>query len=124
MPSVDYMKRLKLDERELRSRRAFYEIEDDDLARLAALRGFAERHVEQVVEGLYELLLGHPDSRTFFPDEATVRRVKAMQRHYFLGLFAGACDLKYVEDRLRVGAAHERIGLAPKWYIGAYARYL
>jgi rsbT co-antagonist protein RsbR len=29
-----------------------------------------------------------------------------------------------VQDRLRVGAAHERIGLAPKWYIGAYRRYM
>jgi rsbT co-antagonist protein RsbR len=124
MPYIDNMKRLKLDERELRSRRAFYEIEDDDLARLAALRPFAEAHVANVVDGLYELLLGHPESRGFFPDQATVQRVKAMQRQYFLGLFAGACDLKYVEDRLRVGAVHERIGMAPKWYIGAYSRYL
>ena len=47
-----------------------------------------------------------------------------MQREYFLGLFAGKADMAYVQDRLRVGAAHERIGMAPKWYIGAYRRYL
>ena len=46
------------------------------------------------------------------------------QREYFLGLFAGRCDLAYVEDRLRVGIAHERIGLSTKWYLGAYRRYL
>ena len=29
-----------------------------------------------------------------------------------------------MEDRLRVGAVHERIGLAPKWYLAAYRKYL
>jgi rsbT co-antagonist protein RsbR len=122
--SVDYMSKLKLDERELASRRAFYEIAEEDLARLGALRSLAERNSQPFVEKLYELILGHPESRTFFPDEATIAHVKKMQRQYFLGLFDGRCDLAYVENRLRVGAAHDRVGLAPKWYIGAYARYL
>jgi rsbT co-antagonist protein RsbR len=29
-----------------------------------------------------------------------------------------------VEDRLRVGASHERIGMPPKYYLGSYAHYL
>jgi rsbT co-antagonist protein RsbR len=121
---VDYMAKLKLDERELTSRRAFFEITEEDLTRLAGLRSLAERHSQSFVEKLYELILGHPESRSFFPDEATIAHVKKMQRQYFLGLFGGRCDLAYVEERLRVGAAHDRVGLAPKWYIGAYARYL
>lgn len=118
------MARLKLDAREIESRRAFFEVTDDDLARLASLRPFAESHSAAVVEALYQLILGHPESRAFFTDESMVTHVKKMQREYFIGLFAGRCDQPYVEDRLRVGAAHERIGLAPKWYIGAYSRYL
>ncbi len=113
-----------IDERELASRRAFFELTDDDLRRLGALKPFAERHLDDINEAFYELLLGHPETRRFFPDEATVRRVKRLQREYFLGLFDGRCDLAYVRDRLRVGAAHERIGMAPKWYIGAYRKYL
>jgi rsbT co-antagonist protein RsbR len=124
LPEVNYMNRLRLDERELTSRRSFYEITQDDLDRLAALRPLAERHSVTLVDALYELILNHPESRVFFPDDDTVRRVKALQRDYFIGLFAGRCDLAYVEDRLRVGIAHERIGMAPKWYIGGYARYL
>lgn len=115
---------LKLDETELKSRRAFYEIEDADLARLAALRPFAEKWGESFVEQFYELLLRHPETRAFLTDTELVRRLKKTQAAYFLGLFAGRCDLLYVQDRIRVGTAHERIGLAPKWYIGAYRRYL
>src|SRR5690349_13931703 len=119
-----YMKVLRLDEAEVRNRRSFFELSDADLARLAALRPFAERHTDAIVESFYQLLLGHPETKKFFPDEATVRRVKKAQRDYFLGLFDGRCDLAYVEDRLRVGIAHERIGLSTKWYLGAYRRYL
>ncbi|HTJ47212.1 MAG TPA: protoglobin domain-containing protein [Kofleriaceae bacterium] len=124
MTQINYMNRLRLDERELASRRAFFEITDEDLARLATLRAFGERHSTAIVDALYDLILGHPESRTFFTDERAVARVKKMQQQYFIGLFGGRLDLAYVEDRLRVGAAHERIGLAPKWYIGAYSRYL
>ncbi len=119
-----YMKVLKLDELELASRRAFFRLTDEDLARLAGLRAFAERHTEAIVDAFYELLLNHLETAKFFSDELAVRRVKGLQKHYFMGLFTGRCDLAYVEDRLRVGTAHERIGLAPKWYLGAYRQYL
>jgi len=119
----DFMTRLRLDDHELQSRRAYFEIGDEDLARLAALHDFAERHSQEIVDGLYQLILEHPESRAFFADSSAVDRVKTFQHRYFLGLFEGRCDLAYVQDRLRVGCTHERIGLAPKWYMGAYSRY-
>lgn len=119
-----YMKVLKLDEAEVQSRRAFFELSEDDLQRLAGLRSFAEKYTDAIVDEFYELLLSHPETKKFFPDDATVRRVKRSQREYFLGLFSGTCDLAYVEDRLRVGIVHERIGLSTKWYLGAYRRYM
>jgi rsbT co-antagonist protein RsbR len=119
-----YMAILKLDDAEIQSRRAFFKLSDADLVRLAQLRPFAEKVTDGIVEEFYRLLLEHPETLKFFGDEQTIRRVKRTQREYFLGLFAGRCDSAYVEDRLRVGAAHERIGLAPKWYLGAYRQYL
>lgn len=120
----DHLVKLKMDDGELASRLAFFEITPADLERLAALRSFAEQHTDAIVDGFYELLLSHPETRKFFPDETTVRRVKRTQRDYFLGLFGGVVDRAYVEHRARVGAVHEQIGMAPKWYMGAYRRYL
>jgi rsbT co-antagonist protein RsbR len=124
MPHRKYMSILKLDDAALASRRAFFGLGDEDLARLASLRPLADKITDSIVEDFYALLLGHTETRRFFGDEATIRRVKRTQRDYFLGLFSGRCDLAYVEDRLRVGAMHERIGLAPTWYLGAYRQYL
>lgn len=121
---MDHEGQVHLDEAEVARRRALFCIEDADLVRAASLRPLAERHSDAVIESFYELLLSHPDTRAFFPDEITVARVKRLQRAYFLGLFAGRCDLAYAQDRLRVGATHERIGMAPKWYIGAFRKYL
>jgi rsbT co-antagonist protein RsbR len=120
----DSLGRLKLDEEELASRLAFFELTPADLSRLAGLRAFAEARTDEIVEAFYDLLLHHPETRKFFPDETTVRRVKKQQRDYFLGLFGGKVDRDYVEHRARVGAVHEQIGMAPKWYLGAYRRYM
>lgn len=120
----DYLSLLKIDDEQIRRRRAFFELTDEDLERLAALRPLAEKYTDDIVEDFYKLLLGHADTRRFFGDDATLRRVKRAQREYFLGLFSGRCDLAYVENRLRVGAAHEKIGMEPRWYLGAYRRYL
>ena len=120
----DYMEILKLDDEELKRRLAFFELTDEDFKRLNELTSFAARSTHEITEGLYELIMGNPESRAFFPDQATLARVKKMQNSYFLGLFAGTYDLNYVRDRLRVGMVHERIGMPPKLYLGAYSRYL
>ena len=124
MTEPDYMDILKLDEEELKRRLAFFELTDHDFQQLAVLKPFAERWTNDITEGLYELIMGQPESRAFFPDQATLTRVKKLQNRYFLGLFSQKYDLDYVRDRLRVGAAHERIGMPPKLYLGAYRRYL
>ena len=120
----DYMSILKIDDEELKRRLAFYELTDEDFKRLSALKSFADRWTHEITDGLYELIMGQPESRMFFPDQATLARVKKLQNSYFLGVFSGHYDLNYVRDRLRVGMTHERIGMPPKLYLGAYRRYL
>ena len=115
---------LKLDDEEIRRRLAFYELTEEDFNRLTNLKSFAERWTQDITDGLYQLIMGQPESREFFPDQATLTRVKKLQNKYFVGLFSGTYDLNYVRDRLLVGMAHERIGMPPKLYLGAYRRYL
>ncbi len=115
---------LKLDDAELRSRRAYFEINDEDLERLASLRAFGQTHLDDIIESFYRFILEHHESRVFFADDTSVQRVKRLQKEYFLGLFSGVLDVRYVENRLRVGATHERIGMPLRIYLGAYALYL
>ena len=76
------------------------------------------------MDDFYTHLLTFEETRRFIPDDHALERLKRTQAAYFESLTAGEYGGDYIRDRLRVGLAHERIGLAPKWYIGAYSKYL
>ncbi len=53
-----------------------------------------------------------------------IARLRKTQSAYFLEMMEGVYDEAYMEKRLVIGRTHERIGLEPQWYIGAYSLYL
>jgi PAS domain S-box-containing protein len=118
------MKDMEFSEQEIAQRKAFLDFDDEDVRRLEALHDLAKSYVDGVIEDFYRHLLAVEESRRFFTDPAVLARVKAAQKHYFLRLTQGNYDSAYVEDRLRIGVAHERINLPFKLYLGAYNFYL
>ena len=113
-----------IDEDELEQRKAFLEFGADDVARLRALNEVAETYADPVIEALYQHFLSFQQTRSFFDDASALKRVKSLQKEYFFGLTAGQYGDAYVANRLKIGAVHEHINLAPKWYLGAYNFYL
>jgi rsbT co-antagonist protein RsbR len=109
---------------EIAQRKAFLELGDADVERLAALNELAQRYADEVIEEFYRHLLSFTEGREFFSNPATLEHVKQMQRRYFLRLTQGEYGLGYIEDRLRIGEVHERIGLPMRLYLGMYNFYL
>lgn len=105
-------------------RKEFVGFNEEDARLLRELRPLAEACVDDIVEELYRQFLRFEETSAFFPDDATLRRVKALQREYFLGLTAGDYGEAYLANRLHIGRVHQRIGLAPRWYMGAYSIYM
>lgn len=104
-------------------RKAFVGFNEQDAQLLHELRPTAEVFVDDMVEELYRRFLACEETKAFFPDEATIARVKTLQRAYFLGLTLGEYGEAYLAGRLKIGRVHQRIGLSPRWYMGAYAIY-
>ncbi len=111
-------------EEQLRQRLSFFRIGPPDLARLVAMRPLIERHTPAIVQAFYEHLHSQPETAEFLRDPMMLERLKVKQAAYFLELFGGRVDLTYIANRLRVGTTHERLGVPPRWYIGAFDRYL
>ena len=109
---------------EFDTRKAFLEFGEGDARRLAEMNAELGAARGRFVDQFYAHLLRFEETRVLIADPATLERVKRMQGLYFDRLFAGDYGQDYGEDRLRVGVAHHRIGLEPKWYMGAYALYL
>ena len=80
--------------------------------------------VETVMDTVYKHFLAFPETRKFFPDDATLKRAKDGQTEYFRRLTQGNYDVEYAKDRMKVGAVHARIKLDHKWYLGAYCQVL
>jgi len=50
--------------------------------------------------------------------------LKAAQNIYFDLLTAGSYDADYAKSRMQLGVVQHRIGVAPKWTVAAYRKYL
>jgi rsbT co-antagonist protein RsbR len=109
---------------ELEQRLKFLELGTADEERLTGINELARRYADSVIDDFYQHLLSFPDASAFFSDPRTLERVKNMQKEYFLRLTQGNYDIAYSQNRLRIGAIHERIGLPIKSYLGMYNFYL
>lgn len=113
-----------LSEQEIVARKAFLQFGDEDVARLTSISDLARKYADAVIEDFYSHLLSVNETRAFFTDPQVLQRVRNMQKEYFLRLTQGNYDLAYVQNRLRIGSIHERIGLPVKSYLGMYNFYL
>jgi len=109
---------------DLDQRLAFMEIGDEDVARLRRLGPAVEVHADDLVEAFYRHLLAFPRTRQLLRDPELAERLRRKQRDYLLSLTNPQLDPAYVERRRAIGTVHERIGLEPRWFLGAYALYL
>jgi signal transduction histidine kinase len=116
---------LGLSEGRLADRLAFFQITPRDEARLAEVGDACASGLDQIVADFYAHLLRFPPLEELLRAEAgRVAKLQGLQREYFRELTARRIDAAYVESRLRVGNAHQRIGLHPEWYIGAFSLFL
>lgn len=118
------MEEIGLTEREIEQRKAFLELGDNDIEELVSINNLAQDYADPVIEDFYKHLLAFEETRAFFQDPKLLDRVKRSQKDYFSRLTQGDYSKEYVEDRLKVGAIHEHIGLPVKAYLGMYNFYL
>jgi len=92
-------------------------------AACAALRDAAPiiaKVLPEVTADFYAHLRKWPDLMKMFRDEATIRHAADRQGAHWRKLFDGHFDTAYIESVERIGQIHSKIGLDPRFYIGAY----
>ena len=115
---------LGLNDAEVSTRKAFLGFSETDIHLLKKLHEVLDGLGPEFAQRFYDHMLRFPETRRFIPDPETLGRLKQTQGEYFDSLTAGNYGSDYVRHRLRVGIAHQRIGLETQWYLGAYAKYL
>jgi signal transduction histidine kinase len=102
----------------------YFDYGDDDRRALVDLRDVLEKNADSLVAAFYRHLLTYGATRQLLRDPQVKERLLGKQRQYLLSLAGPTIDEDYVAERRRIGQTHERIGLVPSWYLGAYALYL
>lgn len=115
---------LGLDDDAVAARKAFLGFSETDIDHLRKLHEALQGLGPEFARSFYDHILRFPETRRLIPDDQTLDRLKQTQAEYFDSLTAGEYGPDYIRNRLRVGIAHQRIGLETSWYLGAYAKYL
>jgi two-component system cell cycle response regulator len=79
-------------------------------------------NVDTIIEEFYEALAQTEAFQSLALDEGKVNHLKMTQRKYLLSLGQDFDTLEYFESRLRVGAAHERVGVSLSLYQSFYCQ--
>ena len=106
-----------------RVRLAFLEIGSEDARNLESLKPVLEKHADSVVAAFYRHLLSFEETHRLLADPDVKSRLLVAQREYLLSLADAPIDAEYFASRRAIGVTHMRVGLEPRWYLGAYALY-
>ncbi|MVP00263.1 globin-coupled sensor protein [Paenibacillus lutrae] len=92
----------------------------EDMWVLHAVQPLITEHIDEIVETFYQSVLDVQSLKKIIEDQSTVERLRQTLREHLIEMFSGQVDADFIAKRLRIAEVHQRIGLAPKWYMGAF----
>lgn len=104
------------------TRLAYLEFGEEDRRALGELREALSAHLSDLVAEWHAFLQHQPETAALLSGEGVRRHLEAVQIRYFRTLLEANHDASYYRDRLHIGAVHERVGLEPGLYLGAYRK--
>lgn len=113
------LEQLQITDYEIARRKELLGFGEADVAVLLSCKDLVSEHIDAIVTDFYEKQTAVEEIALLIGDSDTLSRLHSAQRAYVLGLFEGYYDIEYVNNRLRIGMVHKRIGVEPKLYLSA-----
>ncbi len=113
------LEQMRITDFEIAHRKELLLLNEQDVARLASYCSKIEPRIDALVDRFYQQQTAITEIALLIGDADTLIRLRTAQRRYVLDLFSGHYDLEYVNNRLRIGLVHKRIGVEPKLYLAA-----
>lgn len=110
---------MQISDVEISRRMSLLSLDQSALDLLASHKSLVEEHIDDIVNEFYTKQTEVDEIALLIGDADTLARLRAAQRRYVLDLFAGVYDSEYVNNRLRIGLVHKRIGVEPTLYLSA-----
>lgn len=119
MTDQTLLEQMKLHEVEILHRKQLINFSQRDADLLLNCRSFIQNRIDELVETFFEKQTTFEEIALIIGDADSLKRLKEALKSYIIRLFDGYYDLDYVNNRLRIGLVHKRIGVEPKYYLSA-----
>lgn len=106
---------------EIGPRLEFMELDRSQRDALRRAKPTVRAIIGKALDRFYSRAQHTPETARFFNGSAHVAKAKAAQEKHWDRILTAEFDARYFESTRRIGATHARIGLEPRWYVGAYA---
>ena len=91
---------------------------------LAEFRPVVEQRIDDVIAEFLKYVSAWPEMRLLTQSAEGIACLRREQGRHLLNLFSCQFDDGYFARVSRMGQAHEKAGLEPRWYLGAYGHVL
>lgn len=113
------LEQMKISDAEIRRRMDLLELSSHDIENLKNHKQLITETVDSIVEEFYDKQTEIDEIALVIGDADTLQRLRRAQKKYILDLFSGHYDAEYVNNRLRIGMVHKRLGVEPTLYLSA-----
>ncbi|PAF38571.1 hypothetical protein CHH58_03840 [Terribacillus saccharophilus] len=107
-------------EGELKKQLDMIHLTEVDLRVLTGLQPLVCAEIESIVSRFYQNITNQENLLAIIESNSSVERLKQTLKRHIQEMFDGKVDADYVEKRKRIALIHAKIGLEPKWYMGAF----
>lgn len=92
----------------------------EDLQLAKAIQPLIMDNIDEIVGPFYDSILKVPHLKGMIQHNSHVDKLRGTLTTHMIEMFNGEINAEYIKKRERVAFAHVRIGLEPKWYMGAF----
>lgn len=96
-----------------------YRIEEGDIENLKSMAPLMDKYKEPMTEALIGYILSREETARFFPDEEIQKRHKEAVQGWFMRLFSGEYDSRYLLYLQRIGQRHVKEGIDVHYMLSA-----
>lgn len=115
---------IQLSDLEIKKQLDFIKLNEDELFVLKQIQPIVSENLENLVAAFYDAVLKVDHLKEIIEGHSSVERLSATLKSHINLIFNGEINDEYINKRVKVAQIHFRIGLQPKWYLGAFQNIL
>ena len=120
-PTLPVTTRFGVSQKKIGRRLDYFLIGPDDVEAMKEIHAIIDPMSESIVEAFYAHIGSFNQLTRIIKSNSTVVALKKTLTRFVTEIGVDMDTMEYAEKRLQVGLVHCKIGLKPRWYLGAYA---